>query len=87
MCNQDTRDIVDMIRTTGSVGSDGKKIVWFFVIGYWGNAYSMSPIGHRLNTKGAKTFFFRMMQREKTLYEEQEKKYGTTAANVLVKTT
>ena len=51
-----------MIRVVGSTGSDGKTMVWFFVIRYTQHSYTSRT---RLNRKGAVTFFYNMTQREK----------------------
>lgn len=54
-----------MIRTVGKVGSDGKSIVWYFIICYTGKFIMMPKIESNLSRKGAVTFFQKMIEREK----------------------
>lgn len=54
-----------MIRTVGKVGSDGKNILWFFIICYTGTSIMMPKIESNLSRKGAVTFFRKMIEREK----------------------
>lgn len=60
-----------MIRVTGITGSNERVVTWYFIIGYdWRQNYRTTL--NRVNTKGAKTFFWQMIQREKKAYELRE---------------
>ena len=64
-----------MIRVVGSTGSDGKTIIWFFVIAYLGQTYVMTPMHKHMNRKGAVTFFYNMIQREKKAHEHSHSQH------------
>jgi len=61
-----------MIHTSGSVGSDGKTIMWYFIICYTKKSCMMPSMDVRLNRRGAVTYFYKMIQREKKYHTEEK---------------